>query len=100
MSAYQLLNQIVLWFLLYVLFQILIGLESKLKSLEGGFLWKIVKFISDRTLEIYLVQYVILDYMKIGTFPLNWILLTSTILGSAICLRWLSQQVIKRIKIV
>ncbi|WP_370789351.1 acyltransferase family protein [Bacteroides nordii] len=99
LSAYQLLNQIVLWLLLYVWFQIFMGMENKLKVLEGGKIWFCVKFIADRTLEIYLVQYVILDYLKIGPFPLNWLLLTITILGSAICLRWLSQQIIKRVEI-
>ena len=99
LSAYQLLNQIVLWLLLYVWFQIFMGMENKLKVLEVGKIWFCVKFIADRTLEIYLVQYVILDYLKIGPFPLNWLLLTITILGSAICLRWLSQQIIKRVEI-
>ena len=99
LSAYQILNQFVLWMLLYVLFQLFMGLETKLKSIEGGKSWLCVKFIADRTLEIYLVQYVILDHLKIGPFPLNWLLLTTTILCSAACLRWLSQQVIKRINL-
>lgn len=98
-SAYQILNQFVLWMLLYVLFQLFMGLETKLKSIEGSKSWLCVKFIADRTLEIYLVQYVILDHLKIGPFPLNWFLLTTTILCSAVCLRWLSQQVIKRINL-
>lgn len=98
-SAYQILNQFVLWMLLYVLFQLFMGLETKLKSIECSKSWLCVKFIADRTLEIYLVQYVILDHLKIGPFPLNWFLLTTTILCSAVCLRWLSQQVIKRINL-
>ena len=99
LSAFQLLNQMVLWLLLYVLFQIFMGMEETLKTYADSKVWKGVKFIADRTLEIYLVQYVILDYMKIGPFPLNWLLLTTTIICSAVCLRWLSQQIIKRIKI-
>ena len=99
LSAYQLLNQIVLWLLLYFLFQIFMEMENKLKKFENGRVWKFVKFIADRTLEIYLVQYVILDYLKIGPFPLNWLLLTTIIFVSAVCLRWLSQQVITRINI-
>lgn len=98
-SACQILNQLVLWMLLYVLFQFFMGLETKLKSIEGSKSWLCVKFIADRTLEIYLVQYVILDHLKIGSFPLNWFLLTITILCSAVGLRWLSQQVIKRINL-
>ncbi len=99
LSAFQLLNQMVLWLLLYVLFQIFMGMEETLKTYADSKVLKGVKFIADRTLEIYLVQYVILDYMKIGPFPLNWLLLTTTILCSAVCLRWLSQLIIKRIKI-
>lgn len=98
LSDYQILNQVVLWMLLYVLFQIFMGMESRLEALEGSKVWRCVKFIADRTLEIYLVQYVILDHLKIGSFPVNWILLTTTILTSAICLRWLSQLVIRKIE--
>lgn len=99
LSEYQILNQIVLLALLYVLFDLFRQLEPKLKGAEQSKLWKGVEFIANRTLEIYLVQYVILDYCKIGPFPLNWLLLTTTILISAIILRWISQQIITRIKI-
>lgn len=98
-SEYQILNQLALWLLLYFLFQIFMRLESKLKFLEQKNVWKVIKFVSERTLEIYLVQYVILDHLKIGPFPLNWILLTTAILLSAIVLRWLSQQIITRLKL-
>lgn len=99
LSQFQIINQVVLWGLLYVLFDIFMKLESKLRNAENSKAWSCVEFISDRTLEIYLVQYVILDYCKIGPFPLNWLILTGIILGSAVILRWLSQQVITRIKI-
>ena len=99
LSEYQILNQIVLLALLYVLFDLFRLLEPKLKSAEQSKIWRCVEFIANRTLEIYLVQYVILDYCKIGPFPVNWIILTTTILLSAIILRWISQQIIKRIKI-
>lgn len=99
LSEYQILNQIVLLALLYVLFDLFRQLETKLKRVEQSKPWRCVEFIANRTLEIYLVQYVILDYCKIGPFPLNWIILTTTILLSAIILRWISQQIIKRINI-
>lgn len=99
LSEYQILNQIVLLALLYVLFDLFRLLEPKLKRAEQSKIWRCVEFIANRTLEIYLVQYVILDYCKIGPFPVNWIILTTTILLSAIILRWISQQIIKRIKI-
>lgn len=98
-SVFQIANQIVLWVLLYVLFDIFMKLEPKLRKIEETKVWTCVKFVSDRTLEIYLVQYVILGNCKIGPFPLNWLLLTTTILGAAIILHWVSQQVITRIKL-
>lgn len=96
-APYQLLNQMVLLIALYFLFQLFMTFEGKLKTIENTKLWTCVKFVSDRTLEIYLVQYVILDYMKIGPFPLNWLILTATIFGAACILRWLSQAIITRI---
>ena len=98
-ADYQLLNQIILGCFLFVLFQIFMTLEAKIQNIEDTRFYAVIKFFSDRTLEIYLVQYVILDHLKIGPFPLNWLLLTSTIIVAAVILRWLSQQVITRIKI-
>ena len=70
-----------------------------MQKIKGTKFFAIIKYISDRTLEIYLVQYVILDHLKVGPFPLNWLLLTSTIIAVAEILRWLSQQIIRRIRI-
>lgn len=98
-SEFQIANQVVLWALLYVLFDIFMKLEPKLRNIEGLKVWTCIKFVSDRTLEIYLVQYVILDYCKMGPFPLNWLLLTTTIILAAVVLRWVSQYVITRIKL-
>lgn len=98
-APYQIVNQIVLWVLLYVMFDIFMNLESRLHKLEGGKLWKCITFISDRTLEIYLVQYVIIAHCNVGPFPMNWLILTATILVAAVALRWCSQQIITRIKV-
>ncbi len=94
-SQYQLLNQLILFSLLYSLLGIFMKFECKLKGLESSPFWTCVKFLADRTLEIYLVQYVILDYCKIGAFPINWIILTFTILAAACILHWVSQVVLK-----
>lgn len=99
LASCQMANQVVLLALLFVLFKLFMLMEGKLKTIEGTKLWKAIHFVADRTLEIYLVQYVILDYLKIGPFPLNWLLLTTTILLGAIALRWLSQMIIKRINL-
>ena len=99
LSDYQLINQIILIGFLYILFRIFMSLESKIQKKEKSKFFVTVKFISDRTLEIYLVQYVILGNLKIGPFPLNWLILTSVIFAAAIILRWLSQLIIVKIKI-
>lgn len=99
LASFQILNQIILWTLLYILFDILMHTESFLRKIENSFVWKCLSFISERTLEIYLVQYVIIDKCKFGIFPINWLILSATIIISAMILRWISQQIIKRIKI-
>ena len=76
-----------------------IGYEMEIQKVVKMRTGRVIELISACSLEIYLVQYVILDYCKIGPFPLNWIILTTTILLSAIILRWISQQIIKRINI-
>lgn len=98
-ASYQIVNQILLLALLYALFDIFMNLESRLNELNGGGFWKGITFISDRTLEIYLVQYVIIANCNIGPFPINWLILTTIILLAAIALRWSSQQIITRIKV-
>lgn len=95
----QLINPIVLWGLLYVLFELFMSIDSLLIRIEKSFLWKCISFLSNRTLEIYLVQYVIIAQCKIGPFPINWIILTSLIILSASILHWGSQKIIKYIQI-
>lgn len=100
-AEFQLLNQVVLIISLFFLFRCTYTLEDKLKKHSDSWLWKIVVFLSDHTLEIYCVQYVIIDWVRnMGlSFPLNWLVLTTTILLAATVLRWLSQKVIKLVNI-
>lgn len=100
-SEFQMLNQIVLFFSLFYLFRCTYTLEDKLKMHSNSWLWKIVVFLSDHTLEIYCVQYVIIDWVRnLGlSFPINWLVLTTIILLAATILRWVSQKVIKLVNI-
>lgn len=77
------------------------SLEDKLKKLEGTKFWKIVVFLSDHTLEIYCVQYVIIDMVREWglVFPMNWVILTAMILLAATALRWVSQKLISLVEI-
>lgn len=100
-SEFQLLNQIVLFISLFLLFRCTYTLEAKLKKHSDGRLWRIVIFLSDHTLEIYCVQYVIIAWVRnMGlSFPINWLALTTIILLAATALRWVSQKVIKLVNI-
>lgn len=101
LSEFQIINQIVLFVTLFFLFRCTYTLEAKLKSISGTKLWKVVTFLSDHTLEIYCVQYVLIGTIRdLGlSFPLNWLVLTSSILIAAALLRWVSQKLISVVKI-
>lgn len=96
-APFQIVNQIILWGLLYIIFDIFMKLEKYLAKVSETALWRCISYISNITLEIYLVQYVIIAKCKYGPFPLNWIILTTTILIAATGLHFLSQRIIKSI---
>lgn len=97
-ADFQLLNQMILFGLLVVLFVIFQNMEQRLNSMPQR-VHKVIKFLADHTLEIYLVQYVIIGRLNIGPFPINWLLVTICIIVSASLLRILSQILIKRINL-
>ena len=101
LSDYQLLNQVILLCCLFVLFLCVNTLEDRLYKIADTKFWKVVVFLSDRTLEIYCVQYVIIDVVRSWglAFPLNWVVLTSLILIAATTLHWVSQKVISFVRI-
>ena len=87
LSFLQILNQIAIFLLLLLLFFIFAGIDRKLESLPK-WIKKTIEFVSSITLEIYVVQYVLIDLIRpAGHFPLNWIILTISILISAFVLR-------------
>lgn len=86
LSRLQILNQVAIFALLVLLFITFSGLDSKLEKLPG-WIKKVVGFISSITLEIYLVQYVLIDVLRpIGHFPINWMVLTIAIIAAAFVL--------------
>jgi hypothetical protein len=101
LAEFQILNQVVLYIVLFFLFRRAFSLEDKLKKLDGKRFWKVVVFLSDHKLEIYCVQYVIIDVVRDWglIFPLNWLVLTAMILLTATALRWVSQKLISFVKI-
>lgn len=83
LSYWQIINWIALFLLLYFIFRTFCGLDSTLENLPKT-LKKIVSFVSNLTLEIYVVQYVLIEVLRpIGHFPVNWGVLTGAIILSA-----------------
>ena len=87
LSSYQFLNQIIIFALLFFVFKSLCGVDKKLEGMPGK-VKKAINFISSITLEIYVVQYVLVSVIR-GmrlAFPLSWLILTASIVASAFAL--------------
>lgn len=96
-SVFQFLNQIILLLLLYFVFRLFACLDSKLEKMPK-FILKPVNYISRFTLEIYLVQHMLIEYLDIRfrfSFPLNWLILTASIFVVALVLHYVSDLIIK-----
>lgn len=86
LSQFQILNQIAIFSLLVLMFMTFAGLDSRLEKLPS-WIRKAIGFISSITLEIYAVQYVLIEVIRpLGHFPINWIILTVAILVAAFVL--------------
>ena len=97
LSQFQLLNQVILFLLLWLTFRIFYAWEEKFKKMPQ-WLYKTVKYLADRTLEIYLVQYVLIFALDTFTpFPLNWLIVTGSILVAAHVLHCVSDKLLKKI---
>lgn len=89
LAYWQIINWITLFMLLYFIFRTFCGLDGVLEKLPE-LAKKVVGFVSSLTLEIYVVQYVLIEVIRpIGAFPINWIVLTCTIIVSA----WLLHKI-------
>lgn len=95
----QIFNQCVVFILLYFLFRWFSSIDRCLDHVPK-WINKIVTFIANITLEIYLVQYVIIDVIRnLGfAFPFNWILLTALIIASAFLLHFVIDKCTKLLK--
>lgn len=95
LSAYQIINQLILVVLLYCVFRCISGIGNKLDNIPTR-LKKIITYLSEITLEIYVVQYEIIPRLaKVSIFPVNWIIITVTILAFASILHLIVKQVNK-----
>ncbi|WCM14580.1 acyltransferase family protein [Priestia filamentosa] len=97
LSDYQIINQVILIGLLYFVFKSFAGIDTRLEKLPNK-IKGIIAFVSSITLEIYMVQYVIIPKFSTIVFPLNWIVITFVIVLSAYLLHVISQAIIKSIE--
>ncbi len=85
---FQIINQGLIFALGYFLFRLFCGLDNKLEKLPKPIMG-IFEFLSKITLEIYVVQNVLIDALRPHfSFPINWFVITASILLSAWILHW------------
>ena len=83
LASWQILNQIIIFILLYFIFKTFHGIDCYLEKMPVR-IKNMITFVSEHTLEIYVVQYVLIDAIRpLQHFPLNWIAMTSSILLGA-----------------
>ena len=97
---YQIILPLINLAVIALIFQTFSSLDAKLESLKG-WMKKFISLISKLTLEIYLVQFVIIDHCKsVGSFPLKWILTTFTILVAAYVLHTVCSFIFRGIDLI
>lgn len=89
-SGFQCINQIILFMLLFGVFWCFSGINEWLERAFVPGLKKAVTFVSERTLEIYVVQYAIISFVRDREmmFPLNWFAVTAAIIVAATALHF------------
>lgn len=92
---YQILNQIVLFVLLYFILRCIASCDIYLSRLPERIKVLIV-YISNITLEIYVVQNEIISRFNVGGFPLNWIIVTASIVIAASLLHFVVSMINKK----
>lgn len=97
LSYYQIINQLILFLFLYYALKCFAGIDDKLEILPIK-IKNIMGYIAKITLEIYVVQYVIIPRLSYIAFPLNWLVITAIIILSASVLHMVSKKIISVIE--
>ncbi len=95
-SYFQIFNQLIVFSIMFFIFRYVMGIDSKLDNLPK-LLKSIINYIAKITLEIYVVQHCIISFfVSINLpFPINWILLTLSIIAAASLLHFFIELTIK-----
>lgn len=72
-----------------------IGYEEEIKKLMGTMFGKLIGIISTCSLEIYLVQFAIIFYMKEIMFPINLVAIVLIVIGAAFIVHQVSNMINK-----
>lgn len=95
LSTLQIINQISIFVLLYLVLRLFAGLDGRLEKIPTP-VRGCINFIAKITLEIYVVQYVLIDLVRpLFGFPLNWFVLTGSILLAATALHYATGGLLK-----
>lgn len=84
----QFLSPLTLLLLVIYLSLIFVKLEKQGRFSAGNRLGPLVRFLSSVTLEIYLVQNVIIDRLRFLPFPVNLLVVTALVLAAAWAVHW------------
>ena len=85
---------------MYFLVRCFAGIDAKLEALPR-WIKRVLNFISEITLEIYLVQIGIIPFFaKLLPFPLNWLVLTSVIVAGAAVLHFGTGKLLEGIQLL
>ncbi|MBB1509825.1 acyltransferase family protein [Tessaracoccus sp. MC1756] len=91
-AEWQLINQVALLVLLLLVFRVAAGSEAALRSLPSWVRAGAVA-LATITLEVYLVQYVLIDVASRLPFPLSWAAAVLMILGAAFVLNYVAHRI-------
>ena len=99
-SYFQILNWFIIFILLYCVFALFASLERKYQKLPK-WIKATISYLASITLEIYVVQYVLIDLIRPHfSFPLNWLVLTVSILITSTLLHFFCKYILIGIDIV
>lgn len=87
-SDYQIVNQFVLILCLYYIAKVFISLEDRISVYLSSYS-KTIIFLASITLEVYVVQFYVIEKLNISVFPINFIIVTSSIILGAILLHYI-----------
>ena len=95
LAPFQIVNQFIIFALLYFILRLFAGLDGRLMCLPK-WIKKSVELVAKVTLEIYVVQHYLIELLKdAAPFPLNWLCVTGAILAAAVILHYVSSWLLR-----